>query len=116
MSTPPSPFDSERDPRLGDALHRVLDAGDTAAFVARVLARVAAGPAPWDVLAGWARPGIAAALAAAMAAGVLVGRMASPRQALEDALVSTGTGPAAVVLESPDPPDLGVMFASWPEP
>ena len=63
---------------LGAALRRVLDPGDHAAFVARVLARadearVTVGS--WDaVLARWARVGVAAAVLVALGAGYLVGR------------------------------------------
>jgi len=106
--TTPSPFDHERDPVLGEALRQALDPGDPDAFVARVSA--AAGsrqPAYWDVLAGWARPGIAAAVAAAMAAGFLVGRIVSGPPSLDEALVPR----EAMVLESQGPPDAGVVFA-----
>ncbi len=103
--TTPSPFDHERDPVLGEALRQALDAGDATAFVTRVLVR--AEPAPWEVLAGWARPGIAAALAAAMAAGFLVGRIVSGPPSLDEALVPG----EAMVLGSQRPPDAGVVFA-----
>jgi hypothetical protein len=104
--TVPSPFGQERDAVLGEALRQALDAGDASAFVARVVTR--AGGVHWDVLASWARPGIAAALVAATAAGFLVGRMVTRPPSLEDALVPA----EAVVLESPGPPDAGVVFAS----
>ncbi|MGH7645692.1 MAG: hypothetical protein ACREMR_08910 [Gemmatimonadales bacterium] len=103
--TAPSPFDHERDAVLGEALRQILDAGDASAFVGRVMSR--AGAARWDVLAGWARPGIAAALAAAMAAGFLVGRIVPRPPSLEEALVPS----EAAVLESQGPPDAGVAFA-----
>jgi hypothetical protein len=65
-----NPFDQERDPVLGALLREHLDPGHSAAFRTRVLARL---PAPagslWDVLAGWARPGIAAGLLLAALAG-----------------------------------------------
>jgi len=57
-----SPFDADRDLELGDALRELLTPGGNAEFVSRVLARLPATGSLWDVLAGWARPGIAAAL------------------------------------------------------
>jgi hypothetical protein len=64
-----SPFDAGRDPELGDALRVVLTPGGNAEFVSRVLAGLPAAGSSWDVLAGWARPGIAAALLFAAALG-----------------------------------------------
>lgn len=63
------PFDSERDPSLGELLRRHFDAADHEHFAARVLARLPQTGNPWDVLARWARPGIAAAVLAAAALG-----------------------------------------------
>ena len=64
-----SSFDAGQDRELGDALRELLTPGANAEFVARVLARLPAAGSSWDVLAGWARPGIAAALLLAAALG-----------------------------------------------
>ncbi|MBA2627775.1 MAG: hypothetical protein H0U85_07160 [Gemmatimonadales bacterium] len=57
------PFDSRPDAALGRLLREHLDAGDDAAFVARVRAAVrkTGRDTSWDVLTRWARPGLAAA-------------------------------------------------------
>ena len=62
-----NPFGHERDAELGELLRAHLDGDQHAAFVARVRARVAAGPL--DILGAWMRPGIAAAAVIALAAG-----------------------------------------------
>ncbi|HXW96703.1 MAG TPA: hypothetical protein VEI47_03895 [Gemmatimonadales bacterium] len=56
------PFDSQPDPVLGELLRRHLAPQSTdAAFADRVLARLPQRGSLWEVLARWARPGIAAA-------------------------------------------------------
>ena len=57
-----NPFESERDPLLGPALREALTPADSASFTSRVLASLGARGNPWDVLASWARPGVAAAV------------------------------------------------------
>jgi hypothetical protein len=76
MTQEPLPFDHRPDLVLGAALREALDPGDSAAFVARLLARAEHVRMPsWDaVLAGWARVGVAAALVFSVTAGYLVGR------------------------------------------
>ena len=78
MTREPLPFDHRPDPMLGAALRHALEAGDDAAFVARVLARseeASAAAVSWDaVLARWARAGVAAAVFVALVAGYFVGR------------------------------------------
>ena len=64
-----SPFDSEQDRELGEALRVALTPESNHEFVSRVLARLPATRSSWEVLAGWARPGIAAALLFAAALG-----------------------------------------------
>ena len=61
------PFGAGPDPALGGVLKRLLDPGDDAGFVARVLSQLPQrrGSTLWDVLAYWTRPGIAAAVVAA---------------------------------------------------
>jgi hypothetical protein len=56
-----NPFESDRDPVLGPALREALTPADSASFTSRVLASLGARGNPWDVLASWARPGVAAA-------------------------------------------------------
>ena len=57
-----NPFDVERDAALGAMLTEALTPADSASFTARVLAGLGARRNSWDVLASWARPGIAAGL------------------------------------------------------
>ena len=112
MSREPMPFDHRPDPALGAALRQALTADDDPGFAARVLARAARAPdAPWDVLASWARAGITAAAAAALAAGFLLGPARSVPTSLDDVLV-TATGPSArALVTSPRPPDPSVVLA-----
>ncbi len=90
--TPSLPFDHRPDPELGAVLRGALDPGDSAAFVARVLARAEQHHAgSWDsVLARWARVGVAAAVLLALAAGYGVRRTAAAplgaRPSVADAL------------------------------
>lgn len=114
MSDRPSSFDHRPDPVLGDALRRALDAGDSRAFVARVLA--AAPPrraAAWDVLATWARRGIAAALLAALAAGWAVGRSLERPASLDEAITAADTLAQTALVTAPRPPDASAVFASF---
>jgi hypothetical protein len=64
-----SPFDPGPDRELGDLLREALTPNANSEFVSRVLARLPAAGSFWDVLAGWARPGIAAAVLLAAALG-----------------------------------------------
>lgn len=102
----PLPFDHRPNPLIGDALRQVLEPGDAAEFVARVLARAEQVRAPsWDaVLARWARAGVAAAVLVAAAAGYLVGRAAGTptgRPSLDDALLAPAQpGDVEIVLAS----------------
>lgn len=58
-----NPFEQERDPALGAALAEALTPAESASFTSRVLASLgSARRNPWDVLASWARPGVAAAV------------------------------------------------------
>lgn len=110
---PHSPFDHERDPLLGEALRAALapPPPDTAGFVARVLAAAERRPAPMvDVLARWARVGIAAAILAALAAGFAVAQGTGR----SGELVTTGTD-AASVIEGVQAPDAVSLIASFQE-
>jgi hypothetical protein len=120
MTRDTTPFDHRPDPALGSALRDALAAGDDAAFIARVLAQAGRpAEAHWDVLASWARIGIAAAAAAALLAGVLVGRGAraapSAPAASVDELLAGAAGPSGALVTSPQPPDPSVLFASAEE-
>ncbi|HMJ59138.1 MAG TPA: hypothetical protein VK467_08370 [Gemmatimonadales bacterium] len=117
-------FDHRPDPELGGALRRALDPprNDQAGFVARVMARydgaLAAATVPtWEVLAGWARRGIAAALVAAVAGGFLLGRaLQSPEPETFDAAMAPTSGPGvAALVTATDPPDASIVFASLVE-
>jgi hypothetical protein len=68
------PFDLRPDPVLGARLRSCLDLGDDTRFVEGVLARLAEPPRPLEILAAWARPGVAAALLIASALGYWVAR------------------------------------------
>lgn len=106
-----TPFEHQPDPELGALLRTALDpprGGDHSAFVARVLAAAERRDAPtMDVLARWARVGIAAAMLAAIAAGFALQRNA----AADDALNGTETG----AVFASRTPDASVVLASWPE-
>lgn len=68
-----SPFGSDADPRIGQALKVHFEGPDPGAFRARLragLGRLPERDSEWDVLATWARPRV---MAAAMAAGFLLG-------------------------------------------
>lgn len=118
-------FDHRPDAELGAALRRALDPprGNQAAFVARVLARydgaLAAATVPtWEVLAQWSRRGLAAAAAAAVLVGFLLGRALQTREPLEtfDAAMAPVSGPGLTALvTASDPPDASVVFASLVE-
>ena len=117
-------FDHRPDPELGAALRAALDPKtDHAAFVARVMAGYdealeRATVPTFEVLASWFRPGIAAA-AAALLAGLLVGRAvfapAPTTETIDAAMApSEGTGLAALVTAQ-DPPDASVVLTSLVE-
>ncbi len=109
MSEKNTPFNHRPDPVLGEALREALAPRGRAEFVARVLA-AADRPAVRlvDVLARWSRLGIAAALLAALAATLVVGR--GSRGATES--VVGGADPEAVVA-GVQTPEVGVLFASF---
>jgi hypothetical protein len=85
------PFRLERDPALGRELRALLDGGDPDAFAARVAGRLPMRDGLWQVLAGWARPGIAAALLLATALGYWMTRedTAAPGAASQAEMAAT---------------------------
>lgn len=116
-----TPF-TDRDRELGSVLRELLGpGGDTAAFVARVLARAREGQqvgAWWDVLGGWARPGLAAA--ALLAVTALFGgrslRTEATAVTIDDALVQlVDTTDQGALILSPDPPDADVVMLAASE-
>ena len=115
-----SPFDHRQDRVLGDALRSALSGQDETAFVQSVVAsaallqdRVDVGGDWWEILSGWARPGLAAAavgLVAAMAFWWTGTRGTLDTAAiLADPLQASGEIPAAFL--AAQPPDLNEVLA-----
>lgn len=111
MSESLTPFNHRPDPVLGAALREALQPSDPgAAFRARVLAAAERLPVPVvDVLARWARLGIAAAIAAALVTGMLVGRIG--RQT-EPAVATADPG---AVVAGVQIPDASLLLAGYSE-
>ncbi|HEY2825925.1 MAG TPA: hypothetical protein VGI83_10300 [Gemmatimonadales bacterium] len=114
---PTSPFDHEPDRELGRALRDLLESRDDAAFTRRVLGvtpwpQVGVGDW-WDVLGGWSRPGLAAAVLLAAVAGFWMGRSTNGTtpMGLEEALLPRVTTAALDTVNTP--PDLDVLTASF---
>jgi len=119
-----SPFDHRRDAELGDALREALASDDDLTFVQRVLAKLATVEGPvatgaewWEILSGWARPGLAVA-AVALVAGLVFwmsGVRAQPDTPSPiDPLLSLAEAgvPTALLLSTAQPPDLDYVLAS----
>jgi hypothetical protein len=103
-----TPFDHQADPVLGAALRAALAPSDSAGFVARVVAAADRQPAPMvDVLARWARMGIAAAALAALVASYAVARGTRTTPEV------TSRTDAASVIEGVDAPDAVSLIASY---
>lgn len=116
----PNDFSPEPDPRVGAALGAVLQPGDRAGFVARVLARADELPARGEVaVRRWSRAAVAAAaaLVAALVTGLLAGRSAPSRASVDADFVAstTGSASAALVLTAEQPPDPRILFTSLVE-
>ncbi|HEY6853605.1 MAG TPA: hypothetical protein VI139_05110 [Gemmatimonadales bacterium] len=118
MTENPKAFDHRPDPVLGAALRAALEPGPQAAFLARVRAGLsAARPGSWDVLAGWAPSGLAAAVAAALIAGFALGRTLAPPVAVDEASVMSAEGATpttTALISATRPPDASIIFASRP--
>jgi hypothetical protein len=116
MTQESTPFDHRPDAALGAALREALAPGDHAAFIARVLAGLEAPRAGhWEVLASWARAGIAAAAVAAFAAGILAGRAMSAPAFVDDLLASAAGPSARELVAAALPPDPSVVLVSAEE-
>lgn len=120
----PSLFDHRPDPELGALLRQVLDQGDEPAFLDRVLVaagKVEAGaPAAWQVLGGWSRHGVAAALVG-LAAATIWWASASKRNeaepSLEEALIASAAAVAPPFLTATTAPaSFDQVLASSLEP
>ena len=86
--TPPNPFDHAPDERLGALLRAHLAPPEDATFSARVLARLGAREdSSLDVLARWARAGVAAALILALAATAVARARTTAVALADDALL-----------------------------
>jgi hypothetical protein len=112
MTAPLTPFDHRPDPVLGAALRDALQPrdGEGAAFHARVLDAAARAPDPVvDVLARWSRLGIAAAIVAALAAGMTVGRTG---RSAEPAVAVTDPGALIAGVQTPD---ANILLAGYAE-
>lgn len=106
--TTPEPFDTSPDRALGQLLRDHLDPGNHDAFVARLMARR---PAPvWDVLARWARAGIAAA---AIIAGILAigSRTAERASATDNLALSDAIAPPSMLSADSVPVAGGTLTA-----
>ena len=107
----PNDFGASPDETLGSLLREHLALSGHGEFVARVRSAVAAEPATsWDVLAGWARPGMAAAAGVLLALSLLFG-LARPTETgatLADAAQEAGV-PTLLLA---DAPSADVMLAA----
>lgn len=117
--TKQSPFDHRRDDELGGLLREALATRDEAGFVARLVAgfdaRRPSVPPYVEVLAGWARIGVAAALLVALAVTYLASRGGSSSGANGVDEVLAGTAfrlPPAALLTAQRPPDPNMVYAS----
>jgi hypothetical protein len=84
-------FDHRPDPILRETLREILSAPDDAAFARRVMAQVPQTivyESWWEVLGGWARPGLAAAVAIIAAATMWLSRQSPVETSPMDELVA----------------------------
>lgn len=111
-----NPFDAKPDAELGHLLRECLEAPDPDAFAARVRAAIGAEPrvaseGSWEVLARWARPGLAAAAIVLLSLGVWLGQGEQwVSETLADALQPAGA-PAALFASAGSAPSTETLFA-----
>ena len=93
-------FGPERDRALGALLHEYLSTTDDASFAEAVMARIRREPrqSSWEVLAGWAPLGMAAAALLALATGLWLGSARRDRP-----MVAADTADPVEWLSSSDP-------------
>ena len=105
-------FDHRPDPLLGEILREALTAPDDAAFVRRVMGQVPqtmVHESWWEVLGGWARPGIAAAVVVIAAATMwLSGHPALEQGSPEETVAVAETLSAGTLLASEALPEFQV--------
>jgi len=94
---------TERDVQLGKALRDYLDVPGDTGFTASVMARIRleSRESSWDILAGWAPLGMAAAALLALVSGVLLGL--ALKQDPVQPLVAEADNSVTEWLSSPDP-------------
>jgi anti-sigma factor RsiW len=93
-------FEPERDEALGALLHEHLSPTNNASFTERVMSRIRLEPheSSWEVLAGWAPLGMAAAAILALATGLWLGSTSS-----DPPVVATDTADPVEWLSTSDP-------------
>jgi len=93
-------FEPERDEALGALLHQHLSSAGDASFTQRVMSRIRREPreSSWEVLAGWAPLGMAAAAILALVTGLWLGSARSKIQT-----VAAGTADPVEWLSTSDP-------------
>ena len=93
-------FEPERDKALGALLHEHLNSADDASFTQRVMSRIRLEPgeSSWEVLAGWAPLGMAAAAILALATGLWLGSTGS-----DGPMVAADTADPVEWLSTSDP-------------
>jgi hypothetical protein len=113
------PFDPRPDAELGQLLRAHLAADDDAAFAARVRAALATVPGPrrstrrpssWDVLAAWARPGLAAAAVLVLALGWWLLRAGAPGDSSLDEVLVAASAPGAALTATAQPPSTDAVL------
>jgi hypothetical protein len=112
-------FDHRPDQDLGNALRDLLSAPDDAAFATRVMERVPqtiVRETPFGILGEWARPGLAAAVAALVAMTVwLSGQPAQEFVATVDEAVAAESLSAQTLLASEVVPEFRVEMVMGEE-
>lgn len=107
--TKPSPFNHQPDPELGQVLREALAPTDPVAFTNRVLAGFdeaqRRGLPFFDILAGWARIGVVAAVAVAIASMWLhrPAHLMESRATIDDVLAEEPVPAALAASPVPDP-------------